>query len=138
MHRTAFEQISACFRVADLKKVFDAAARAARWVKARCCSSMSASLQRAQQDSFLPVMEDAPCAGRRTTENRIELNAACCRGACWCFTRSMRRDRKLFVHAEKIEGKKLPLDDEARPCWCGWPTAMRAADAGRRSLARCP
>jgi replication-associated recombination protein RarA len=35
-----FEQISAVFSgVADLKKVFDARARRARWARARCCSS---------------------------------------------------------------------------------------------------
>jgi len=45
----------------------------------------------------------------------FELNARCCRGrACWCFIRSSRtRSRSCSSMPKKIEGKKLPLDQEA-------------------------
>jgi len=73
---------------------------------------------RAQQDSFLPVMEDGTVVlvGATTENPSFELNAALLsRRACWCFIRSTRtRSRSCFIHAEKIEGKKLPLDAEAR------------------------
>ena len=75
-----FEQISAVFSgVADLKKVFERRERGARPGRGRCCSSTrSIASTSAQQDSFLPVMEDGTVVlvGATTENPSFELNAA--------------------------------------------------------------
>src|SRR5260370_12764570 len=67
-----------------------------------------------------------------TTENpSFELNAALLSRARVLVFHSLDADaiEKLFVHAEKIEGKKLPLDGEART------VLVRMADGdGRAAL----
>src|SRR6202521_139607 len=115
-----FEQISAVFTgVADLKKVFDAA-------RARRESGQGTLLfvdeihrfNRAQQDSFLPVMEDGTIVlvGATTQNPSFELNAPLLSRARVLVFKPLDAEaiEKLLRRAEEIEGKTLPLDDEAR------------------------
>jgi len=88
---------------------------------------------RAQQDSFLPVMEDGTVVlvGATTENPSFELNAALLSRARVLVFHSLDADaiEKLFAHAEKTEGKKLPLDAEARAA------LVRMADGdGRAAL----
>src|ERR1700692_4196628 len=114
-----FEQISAIFTgVADLKKVFEAA-RARRETGKGTLLFVDEvhRFNRAQQDSFLPVMEDGTVVlvGATTENPSFELNAALLSRARVLVFHSLDAAaiEKLFVHAENIEGKKLPLDEEA-------------------------
>lgn len=114
-----FEQISAIFSgVADLKKVFAAA-------RERRASGRGTILfvdeihrfNRAQQDSFLPVVEDGTITliGATTENPSFELNAALL-SRCRVLTLN-RLDaaalRKLAERAERHEGRPLPLTEEA-------------------------
>src|SRR5664279_3738576 len=130
-----FEQISAVFSgVADLKKVFDAA-RARRETGKGTLLFVDEvhRFNRAQQDSFLPVMEDGTVVliGATTENPSFELNAALLSRARVLVFKSLDTDaiEKLLSRAEAIEGRPLPLDPEAR-------TALeRMADGdGRASL----
>src|SRR6202142_383922 len=111
-----FEQISAVFSgVADLKKVFDAArARRETGTGTLLFVDEIHRFNRAQQDSFLPVMEDGTVVlvGATTENPSFELNASLLSRARVLVFRSLDpvAIEKLFVHAETIEGKKLPLD----------------------------
>ena len=130
-----FEQISAIFTgVADLKKVFEQS-------RARRESGQGTLLfvdeihrfNRAQQDSFLPVMEDGTIVlvGATTENPSFELNAPLLSRARVLVFRSLDTDAigKLLARAEEIEGKTLPLDDNARA------SLIRMADGdGRASL----
>jgi putative ATPase len=130
-----FEQISAIFSgVADLKKVFDAA-RARRETGQGTLLFVDEihRFNRAQQDSFLPVMEDGTIVlvGATTENPSFELNAALLSRARVLVFHSLDPTaiEKLFGHAEEVEGKKLPLDAEARA------VLVRMADGdGRASL----
>src|SRR3954452_20153138 len=115
-----FEQISAIFTgVADLKKVFEQA-------RARRQSGQGTLLfvdeihrfNRAQQDSFLPVMEDGTIVlvGATTENPSFELIAPMLSRARVLVFRSLDAAaiEKLLARAETIEGKPLPLDPEAR------------------------
>lgn len=116
----AFEQISAIFSgVADLKKVFEAA-------RARRMSGRQTLLfvdeihrfNRAQQDSFLPVMEDGTVIliGATTENPSFELNAALLSRAR-VLTFLPHDDESiatLLARAEDQESRQLPLDEEAR------------------------
>jgi putative ATPase len=113
-----FEQLSAVFSgVADLKKAFDAA-RARREMGKGTLLFVDEvhRFNRAQQDSFLPVMEDGTVVlvGATTENPSFELNAALLSRARVLVFHSLDAGaiEKLFAHAEKIEGKKLPLDEE--------------------------
>ncbi|UCI05821.1 replication-associated recombination protein A [Mesorhizobium sp. B1-1-8] len=131
----AFEQISAVFSgVADLKKVFETA-------KLRRASGRQTLLfvdeihrfNRAQQDGFLPVMEDGTVVlvGATTENPSFELNAALLSRARVLVFRSLGEDSiaKLLARAEETEGRALPLDEEARAM------LMRMSDGdGRASL----
>src|SRR5262250_1599506 len=115
-----FEQLSAVFSgVADLKKAFDAA-RARRETGKGTLLFVDEvhRFNRAQQDSFLPVMEDGTVVlvGATTENPSFELNAALLSRARVLVFHSLDAEaiEKLFAHAEAIEGKKLPLDAEAR------------------------
>jgi putative ATPase len=129
----AFEQISAIFSgVADLKKVFEAA-------RARRMSGRSTLLfvdeihrfNRAQQDSFLPVMEDGTITlvGATTENPSFELNAALLSRSHVMTFHSLNIEalKKLLDRAEDVEGKPLPLDAEARA------VLVRMADGDGRS-----
>jgi putative ATPase len=130
-----FEQISAIFTgVADLKKVFEAA-RGRREMGQGTLLFVDEihRFNRAQQDSFLPVMEDGTIVlvGATTENPSFELNAPLLSRARVLVFRSLDAEaiEKLLARAEAIEGKKLPLDDEARA------SLVRMADGdGRASL----
>jgi putative ATPase len=115
-----FEQISAVFSgVADLKKVFDAA-RARRETGSGTLLFVDEvhRFNKAQQDSFLPVMEDGTVVlvGATTENPSFELNAALLSRARVLVFHSLGPEaiERLFKRAEEIEHHKLPLDDEAR------------------------
>ncbi len=115
-----FAQISAIFTgVADLKKVFEQA-------RARRTAGQGTLLfvdeihrfNRAQQDSFLPVMEDGTITliGATTENPSFELNAALLSRARVLTFRSLDEAamQRLLTRAETREGRTLPLDGEAR------------------------
>jgi putative ATPase len=130
-----FEQISAVFSgVADLKKVFDAA-RARRETGKGTLLFVDEvhRFNRAQQDSFLPVMENGTVVlvGATTENPSFELNAALLSRARVLVFRPLDGEaiEKLIARAEAIEQKKLPLDAEARAA------LVRMADGdGRAAL----
>ncbi len=130
-----FEQISAIFSgVADLKKVFDAA-RARREVGQGTLLFVDEihRFNRAQQDSFLPVMEDGTIVlvGATTENPSFELIAPLLSRARVLVFKSLDANavEKLLARAEAIEGKPLPLDPDARAA------LIRMADGdGRAAL----
>ncbi|WP_284317149.1 replication-associated recombination protein A [Labrys miyagiensis] len=131
----AFEQISAIFTgVADLKKVFEAA-RSRRMMGRGTLLFVDEihRFNRAQQDSFLPVMEDGTVTlvGATTENPSFELNAALLSRARVMVFNALDEAAilRLLAHAEAVEGRKLPLDEEARA------VLVRMADGdGRASL----
>lgn len=133
--KLAFEQISAIFSgVADLKKVFDAA-RLRRQGGRQTLLFVDEihRFNRAQQDSFLPVMEDGTVilVGATTENPSFELNAALLSRARVLVFHTLGEEslEKLLARAEAAEGKALPLDEEARA------VLLRMADGdGRASL----
>jgi putative ATPase len=116
----AFEQISAIFSgVADLKKVFEAARlRRANGRQTLLFVDEIHRFNRAQQDSFLPVMEDGTVVlvGATTENPSFELNAALLSRARVMVFHSLGEESiaKLMTRAEETEGRALPLDAEAR------------------------
>ncbi|MBZ9794201.1 replication-associated recombination protein A [Mesorhizobium sp. ES1-4] len=116
----AFEQISAVFSgVADLKKVFEAAKlRRANGRQTLLFVDEIHRFNRAQQDSFLPVMEDGTVVlvGATTENPSFELNAALLSRARVMVFHSLGEDSiaKLMMRAEETEGRALPLDEQAR------------------------
>ena len=120
-----FEQISAVFSgVADLKKVFDAArARRETGIGTLLFVDEVHRFNRAQQDSFLPVMEDGTIVlvGATTENPSFELNAALLSRARVLVFKSLDAEavEKLLARAEEIEGKPLPLDADARAALAG-------------------
>ncbi|TNE56900.1 MAG: replication-associated recombination protein A [Alphaproteobacteria bacterium] len=119
-----FEQISAIFSgVADLRKVFAAA-------KARRLAGQGTLLfvdeihrfNRAQQDGFLPHMEDGTITlvGATTENPSFELNpAVLSRAQVLVLNRLDAQDlNKLLVRAEALEERRLPLTEEAREALC--------------------
>ena len=131
----AFEQISAIFSgVADLKKVFETARlRRANGRQTLLFVDEIHRFNRAQQDSFLPVMEDGTVVlvGATTENPSFELNAALLSRARVLVFHSLDEDSiaKLLERAETEQGSPLPLDGEARAM------LMRMADGdGRASL----
>jgi putative ATPase len=133
--KLAFEQISAIFSgVADLKKVFEAARlRRRNGRQTLLFVDEIHRFNRAQQDSFLPVMEDGTVilVGATTENPSFELNAALLSRARVLVFHALGEDSlsKLLARAEEVEGMPLPLDDEARA------VLLRMADGdGRASL----
>jgi len=115
-----FEQISAIFSgVADLKKVFDGA-RSRREMGQGTLLFVDEihRFNRAQQDSFLPVMEDGTIVlvGATTENPSFELNAPLLSRARVLVFKPLDTPaiEKLLARAEALEGKALPLDEEAR------------------------
>jgi putative ATPase len=136
-HETAldFVQISAIFTgVADLKKVFEQArARRAMGRGTLLFVDEIHRFNRAQQDSFLPVMEDGTVTliGATTENPSFELNAALLSRARVMTFRALDDSavERLLARAEAIEGKALPLDEGARTA------LIRMADGdGRAAL----
>jgi putative ATPase len=120
-----FEQISAVFSgVADLKKVFEAA-RARRETGKGTLLFVDEvhRFNRAQLDSFLPVMENGTVTlvGATTENPSFELNAALLSRARVLVFKPLDEAAliKLLARAEEIEGRKLPLDAGARAMLIG-------------------
>ena len=129
-----FQQISAIHSgVAELKKIFDAA-RGRRQVGQGTLLFVDEihRFNRAQQDSFLPVMEDGTVTlvGATTENPSFELNAALLSRATVLVFRSLDEPalETLLERAEKVEGRKLPLDGEARG------VLIRMADGDGRAV----
>lgn len=129
-----FEQISAIFSgVAELRKVFDMArARRAQGKATLLFVDEIHRFNRAQQDSFLPVMEDGTVVlvGATTENPSFELNAAVLSRAQVMVLNRLTAEHleQLLARAEALTGQALPLDTEAR-------TALKAmADGDGRFL----
>jgi len=116
----AFDQISAIFSgVADLKKVFETArARRMNGRQTLLFVDEIHRFNRAQQDSFLPVMEDGTIVlvGATTENPSFELNAALLSRARVLTFKPHDQDslESLLERAEEETGKPLPLEPEAR------------------------
>ena len=115
-----FVQLSAVFSgVADLKKAFEAA-RARRNVGEGTLLFIDEihRFNRAQQDSFLPVMEDGTITlvGATTENPSFELNGALLSRAKVLVLRRLDDDdlETLLHRAEQFYGRELPLDADAR------------------------
>jgi putative ATPase len=129
----AFEQISAIFSgVADLKKMFEAA-RARRMIGRGTLLFVDEihRFNRAQQDGFLPVMEDGTITliGATTENPSFELNAALLSRAHVLVFKPHDEAalEALLARAEAVEGRALPLDADARAA------LVRMADGDGRS-----
>ena len=120
-----FEQISAIFTgVADLKKVFEAArGRRAMGQGTLLFVDEIHRFNRAQQDGFLPVMEDGTITliGATTENPSFELNAALLSRARVLTFRALDEAaiNRLLERAETLEGRRLPLDAPARAALSG-------------------
>lgn len=130
----AFEQISAIFSgVADLKKVFEGA-RLRRMDGRQTLLFVDEihRFNRAQQDSFLPVMEDGTVilVGATTENPSFELNAALLSRARVLTFKSHDDESlaELLNRAETTEEKALPLTPEARV------SLLRMADGDGRAV----
>jgi putative ATPase len=129
-----FQQISAVFSgVADLKKVFEEA-RARRETGQGTLLFVDEihRFNRAQQDSFLPVMEDGTVTlvGATTENPSFELNAALLSRARVLVFKPLDATalEKIIARAEEIEGRRLPLDEDARH------VLIRLADGDGRAV----
>src|SRR5438552_9697406 len=115
-----FEQISAVFSgVADLKKVFETARGRRQTGKGTLLFVDEIHrFNRAQLDSFLPVMEDGTVTlvGATTENPSFELNAALLSRARVMVFHALDAEalEKLLARAEEIEERKLPLEEAAR------------------------
>jgi putative ATPase len=120
-----FEQLSAIQSgVADLRKVFEQA-------KARREEGRGTLLfideihrfNRAQQDAFLPHMEDGTIVlvGATTENPSFELNSALLSRASVLTFKRLDDDalEALLQRAEAHEGRKLPVDEDARAALIG-------------------
>jgi putative ATPase len=133
--KAEFVQVSAIHTgVAELKKIFEAA-RARRAVGGATLLFVDEihRFNRAQQDSFLPVMEDGSITliGATTENPSFELNAALLSRARVLVFRALDEEaiEKLAARAENLVGKPLPLDAGARAA------LVRMADGdGRAAL----
>jgi putative ATPase len=115
-----FEQISAIYSgVQDLRKLFEAA-RARRKTGAGTALFVDEihRFNRAQQDSFLPVMEDGTIIliGATTENPSFELNGALLSRAAVMVFRRLDDGalENLLQRAEALENHPLPLTAEAR------------------------
>ena len=115
-----FEQLSAIFSgVQDLRKAFDRAkARREQGRGTLLFIDEIHRFNRAQQDSFLPHMEDGTITlvGATTENPSFELNGAVLsRASVLVFNRlDEAAIEDLLVRAEKEEKRPLPLDADAR------------------------
>ncbi|MDO9335357.1 MAG: replication-associated recombination protein A [Caulobacter sp.] len=115
-----YQQLSAVFSgVADLKKAFEQA-------RVRRSAGQSTLLfvdeihrfNRAQQDGFLPFVEEGivTLVGATTENPSFELNGALLSRSQVYVLRRLDDDaqRNLLAKAEAVEGRALPVDDNAR------------------------
>jgi putative ATPase len=116
----AFQPLSAVFSgVADLRKAFDAAAKRRRAGQGTLLFVDEIHrFNRAQQDGFLPYVEDGTVilVGATTENPSFELNAAL---LSRCQVMVLRRLddaalEQLLVRAEQDAGRPLPVDADAR------------------------
>ena len=129
-----FQQISAIHSgVAELKRIFEEA-RARRQVGQGTLLFVDEihRFNRAQQDSFLPVMEDGTVTliGATTENPSFELNAAILSRATVLIFRPLDAEAlaTLLSRAEAAEERPLPLDEEARA------SLVRMADGDGRAV----
>jgi putative ATPase len=129
-----FEQLSAIYSgVQELRKVFEAA-RDRRKIGIGTVLFVDEihRFNRAQQDSFLPVMEDGTIIliGATTENPSFELNGALLSRATVLVFRRLEEDAlaDLLRRAEASEGRPIPLTDEARH------QLLSMADGDGRSL----
>ena len=115
-----FEPLSAVFSgVADLRKVFErASARRAGGRGTLLFIDEIHRFNRAQQDGFLPYVEDGTVTliGATTENPSFEINAALL-SRSQVFVLNRLDDRaleELLVRGEAIEGRTIPVDDDAR------------------------
>lgn len=116
-----FEQISAVFSgVADLKRVFQYAQerRANQGKGTLLFVDEIHRFNKSQQDGFLPYVEDGTVilVGATTENPSFELNSALLsRCQVFVLNRLTSDDFEILLErAEKEEGRKLPVDKEAR------------------------
>jgi putative ATPase len=120
-----FVQLSAIHTgVAELKKIFDAArARRAQGQGTLLFVDEIHRFNRAQQDSFLPVMEDGSITliGATTENPSFELNAALLSRARVLVFRPLGPEalEALLERAEGAIGRPLPLEPPAREALIG-------------------
>jgi len=116
-----FEQISAVFSgVADLKRVFQYA-KERRDLQGKGTLLFVDEIHRfnkSQQDGFLPYVEDGTVilVGATTENPSFELNAALLSRCQVLVLNRLSVDdfEVLLQRAEKLTGRRLPVDDEAR------------------------
>src|SRR5215470_16880368 len=115
-----FEPLSAVFSgVADLRRVFEAArSRRALGRGTLLFVDEIHRFNRAQQDGFLPYVEDGTVVliGATTENPSFELNGALL-SRCQVFVLNRLDEaamEKLLARAEASEGRALPVDGEAR------------------------
>jgi putative ATPase len=129
-----FEPVSAVASgVSELRKIFEAAAlRNEQGRRTLLFVDEVHRFNRAQQDVLLPYVEDGTVilVGATTENPSFELNGALL-SRCQVLVLNRLDDaalERLLVRTEALEGKKLPLDEEAR-------TALKAmADGDGRYL----
>jgi putative ATPase len=115
-----FEPLSAVFSgVADLRKVFERARhRRNDGVGTLLFVDEIHRFNRAQQDAFLPVVEDGTVVliGATTENPSFELNAALLSRAQVLVLKRLDDDalEALLARAEEAEGRTLPVDADAR------------------------
>ena len=115
-----FESLSAVFSgVADLKRAFEAArARRSGGTRTLLFVDEIHRFNRAQQDGFLPVVEDGTVVlvGATTENPSFELNAALL-SRCRVLVLKRLDDaalEQILARAEAAAGRRLPLEAEAR------------------------
>ncbi len=115
-----FESLSAVFSgVADLRKVFEAAAERRRFGQETLLFVDEIHrFNRAQQDAFLPYVEDGTVilVGATTENPSFELNGALL-SRCKVFVMNRLDDEalnQLIARAEEVFGRPLPLDEVGR------------------------
>jgi putative ATPase len=115
-----FVAVSAVFTgVADLKKIFADARTAARaGQKTLLFVDEIHRFNRAQQDGFLPYVEDGTVTlvGATTENPSFEINAALLSRCQVLILRRLDHDalEELVRRAEALEGRRLPVEAEAR------------------------
>lgn len=129
-----FQQISAIFSgVADLKAVFQRARQAREVGRATLLFVDEIHrFNRAQQDAFLPVMEDGTITlvGATTENPSFELNSALLSRAQVMVFHALDADALaiLLTRAEKARGARLPVTEEGRV------SLLRMADGDGRAI----
>jgi putative ATPase len=126
-----FDQISAIFTgVADLKKVFEAARAARQMGGTLLFVDEIHRFNRAQQDGFLPVMEDGTVTlvGATTENPSFELNAALLsRAHVLTFkTLTARRSPSCWSGRKRRRGGRCRSTRRRGRSSCAWPTATAA------------